>query len=64
MVDGYREGDLAKLCRMALEKSYGMEIPMPKCSVKKTHCRNPFVKLEQHWSNVIQVYFKANILVL
>lgn len=52
MVDSYHEGDLAKLCRLALEKSYGMEIPMPKCSLKKTGSRNPFVKLEQHWSKV------------
>lgn len=29
------EKDLAEMCRLALEKSYGTQIPMPKCLDKK-----------------------------
>ncbi len=53
----YAEGELAKSCRVALEKSYGMAIPVPKFSYKKNHtsvhCRNLLVKMEEHWSSVV-----------
>lgn len=29
------EKDLAEQCRIALQKSYGMQIPVPKCLAKK-----------------------------
>lgn len=29
--------DLAERCRIALEKSYGTQLPMPKCFAKKNH---------------------------
>jgi hypothetical protein len=32
---GYTEGDLAKFCRVAFEKSFGMNIPVPEFSTKK-----------------------------
>jgi hypothetical protein len=54
---GYAEGDLAKLCRVALEKSFRMDIPVPEFSVKKNdralNCRNPLAKIDQHWRSVI-----------
>jgi hypothetical protein len=33
----YDDGELAEKCRRALEKSYGIEIPMPKCIAKKVN---------------------------
>ncbi len=54
---GYLEEELAKSCRVALEKSFGMTIPVPKFSDKKNHipihCGNPLVNMEEHWSSVI-----------
>jgi len=29
--------NLGERCRVALEKSYGMQVPMPKCLGKKRH---------------------------
>jgi hypothetical protein len=29
------ESDFAEKCRKALEKSFGMEVPMPRCTGKK-----------------------------
>ncbi len=31
------DSEMAEKCRRALEKSYGMDIPMPKCIVKKVN---------------------------
>ena len=34
---GTNEKDLAEKCRIALEKSFGMQVPMPICIGKKHH---------------------------
>jgi hypothetical protein len=31
------ESDFAERCRKALEKSFGMEVPMPSCTNKKRY---------------------------
>jgi len=31
------DSEMAEKCRRALEKSYGTDIPMPKCIVKKVN---------------------------
>jgi len=32
-----QDGEMAEKCRRALEKSYGADIPMPKCIVRKAN---------------------------
>jgi hypothetical protein len=32
-----QDAEMAEKCRKALEKSYGIDIPMPKCVVKKVN---------------------------
>jgi hypothetical protein len=46
------EDELARLCRIALEKSYGSKIPMPNCTMKKPLAKNPFNKIETYWKTV------------
>jgi hypothetical protein len=31
------DGEFAEKCRKALEKAYGVDIPMPKCMVKRAN---------------------------
>jgi len=31
------DSEMAEKCRRALEKSYGMDIPVPKCMIKKSN---------------------------
>jgi hypothetical protein len=36
------DGEMAEKCRKALEKSYGIAIPIPKCMLKKANVQKKF----------------------
>ena len=37
-----QDREMAEKCRKALEKAYGIDIPMPKCMVKKANMQKKF----------------------
>jgi len=39
------DGEMAEKCRRALEKSYGADIPIPKCMVKKVNVQKSWTFL-------------------